>query len=317
MTKKQQISNTIMMVRPAHFGYDEETAANNAFQTNDTSLSKATISAKAREEFDLFVKGLREAGVQVVVMDDTKAPRKPDAVFPNNWITTHEDGTVITYPMFAPNRRQERQPHILESLREQFHVHKIIELEQHESAEVFLEGTGSMIMDRPNNLVYACFSPRTHPQLLSHFCKLVGCKEVCFSAVDAEGQDIYHTNVMMAVGETFVVICLDTVRDPQERQMLLDQFDATGKDVVEISIAQMMAFAGNMLQVRSSDGQPLLVMSTQAYESLDLAQIQQLKKHTQLFHSPIHTIETYGGGSARCMMAEIFLAGKEATPEEE
>lgn len=295
------------MVRPANFGYNEETAANNAFQQNDSSLNKTEISEKAIAEFDLFVDTLQQAGVKVLVAQDTEKPVKPDACFPNNWITTHSHGVVITYPMFAKQRRLERQPHIIQLLREEFVVNTLIQYEYFEEAGLFLEGTGSMIMDRPHQLVYACQSPRTSPILLDKFCKRLDIKKILFKAVDGEGIPIYHTNVMMALGEEFVVICLDTIHDGQERADLLRQFKTTGKAVINISIPQMMSFVGNMLQLRSATGDPLLVMSTQAYQALSPDQISQLEKHGRLVHSPIDTIETYGGGSARCMIAEIFL----------
>jgi len=307
---KRQITDTIMMVRPSRFGYNAETAKNNAFQVNDTSLSPKKIMAKAKKEFDLFVSGLRQIGVNVIVMDDPVRPETPDAVFPNNWITTHESGSLITYPMYAPKRRKERNQKFIKQLASEFKVKKLIQMEYHEKANVFLEGTGSMIMDRPNDTVYACFSPRTHPQLLTHFCKTIGAKEMCFTAVDGNGQDIYHTNVMMALGQTFVVICLDTIQKKKEKKKLIKRFKKTEKEIIEISLSQMMSFAGNMLQVQSKDGTPYLVMSSQAYKSLKKKQIKQIKKHTEIFHSPIPVIETYGGGSARCMMAEIFLKAK-------
>lgn len=298
------------MVRPANFGFNEETASNNAFQTRDDQTEQHLIRQQACNEFDRFVEALRDAGVRVLVMEDTPIPIKPDAVFPNNWVTFHEDGTVVTYPMYARLRRLERREDILEEIADSFEVKRRIHLEGSETDEIYLEGTGSMILDRPNRLVYACLSPRTDELLLDRFCAELGFNKRVFQAVDGEGQDIYHTNVMMALGETLVVICLDTIQDVSEKQLLLDTFQLTGKEVVEISLDQMMKFAGNMLQVRNRQGNSILVMSTQAYESLRPVQIKQIEKHCQILHSDIRTIERLGGGSARCMMAEVFLPGK-------
>lgn len=296
------------MVRPANFGFNEETAANNAFQSRDGRLSPVEMRERAMQEFDGFVAQLREAGVDVLVAQDTETPIKPDAVFPNNWVTFHQEGYVVTYPMFAPTRRLERSDAIIEQVLQQgYRSERRIGFEHHEPQNRFLEGTGSIIFDHQHRLAYACLSPRTDADLLEELCQAIGYQKVVFHAVDENGQDIYHTNVMMALGETFVVICLDSVRDTAEHKLLEDTFRQTGKAIVDISLAQMNAFAGNMLQVRNTDGQTILVMSSQAYRALSPAQIEQLEKHTRLLHAPIDTIETYGGGSARCMMAEVFL----------
>ncbi|MCB0518965.1 MAG: amidinotransferase [Lewinellaceae bacterium] len=305
-----QTTSHLLMVRPASFGFNEETAANNAFQSNDGSLGKAEISQQAVAEFDAFVEKLRSHGVDVVVAEDSAFPTKPDAVFPNNWITFHEDGTVYTYPMFAPARRVERQEGIVKQIGQKFRINRKVQLEEFESIDQYLEGTGSMIFDRQHHLVYACLSPRTSPELLQRFCKQIRYEPVAFHALDAHGQEIYHTNVMMALGETFVVICLETIRDEEERELLLDKFEETQKDVIEISLEQMSAFAGNMLQVRNASDGTLLVMSQQAYQSLTPEQVAKIQSHTEILFSPIPTIEKYGGGSARCMMAEIFLPQK-------
>lgn len=306
----QQTTNHILMVRPAHFGYNEQTAESNVFQTRDTKKTAAEIEAAARAEFDEFVRRLREAGVTVHVAEDSVAPVKTDAVFPNNWVTFHADGTVVTYPMLSENRRLERDENILEQLKQLFAVNHRVHLETYELEQLFLEGTGSMILDREHRIVYACVSPRTDPQLLDLFCHKMGYTALLFQAVDQEGVDIYHTNVMMALGETFVVICMDSIPNAGERAQLLASFERTGKEVIAISFGQMMSFAGNMLQVRNDRGEGILVMSEQAYRSLRPEQVHRLKKHTLLLYSPIDTIETFGGGSARCMMAEIFLPAK-------
>jgi hypothetical protein len=294
-------------VRPANFGFNAQTAANNAFQNNDTSRTIVEIEQAARQEFDDFVEKLRRRAVEVVVMNDQPNPLRTDAVFPNNWVTFHADGTIITYPMFSPNRRLEREDWILEEIKSKFIVNNQVHLEHYESIDRFLEGTGSMIFDRAHEICYACLSPRTSLELLDELCDLLHYKRMAFRSVDGKGQDIYHTNVMMAVGETFVVICLDTIQDEKERLQLLRQFDKTGKEVIEISLEQMENFAGNMLQVRNPFGETFLVMSSKAYHALSSAQVAHIERHTEILHTNISTIETYGGGSARCMMAEIFL----------
>jgi len=301
-----QITSRILMVRPANFGYNQETAVNNAFQSDDQSLSREEVSQNAREEFDEFVGRLREAGVEVIVEEDTAEPVKPDAIFPNNWVTFHDDGTLATYPMNAPTRRLERREDVLEALMNRFDFHERIRFEQNESLGRFLEGTGSLILDRPNRLAYACLSPRTDDVLLDEFCEKMEYKKVAFTAVDANGQQIYHTNVMMTLGTTFVVICLDSVPEEREKKLLLQKFRETNKEVIEISLDQMMAFAGNMLQVKNKEGKSYLVMSEQAYQSLAEGQLAQIRKHSEILYSPLDTVERYGGGSARCMMAEVF-----------
>jgi len=301
------ITDTIMMVRPANFGFNLETAANNSFQTNDQSLTTKEIRERARNEFDAFVVKLRAAGVRVVVIEDTPEPVKHDAVFPNNWFSTHAGGTLVTYPIFAPMRRLERRADIVDQLVKEFGYTRRLKLEDQETEERYLEGTGSLILDRENKIVYACRSIRTHDDLMDEFSVTLGYEKVLFDATDRQGDPIYHTNVMMAIGTTFCVICLDSIRDQAERKKILDRLEGSGKEVVEISLAQMESFAGNMLQVISKeDRTQILVMSQQAFESLKPTQIIQLQKHTTLLHSDIRTIETYGGGSARCMMAEIF-----------
>lgn len=306
----QQITSHILMVRPAHFGYNEETADSNAFQRNDGDLTASQIRRKAIAEFDNFVHLLKASGVDVIVAEDSDNPIKTDAVFPNNWVTFHQDGTVITYPMFSPTRRLERREDVLSDLGKKFQVQKRVHLEEKEAQHQFLEGTGSMILDRVHRVAYACLSPRTDLNLLDEFCRITGFERVAFFAVDGQGKEIYHTNVMMALGETFVVICLETLQNMAEREHLLQKFKATNKEVIEINLNQMMAFAGNMLQVQNRSGDSILVMSEQAYHSLAPTQIRRLNQHTNLLYAPLYTIEKYGGGSARCMMAEVFLPMK-------
>ncbi|MEO6758975.1 MAG: arginine deiminase-related protein [Saprospiraceae bacterium] len=305
---RRQTTDHILMVRPAHFAFNEETAANNAFQSRDNNLTPEQMRRQAMQEFDDFVQQLRDAGVQVIVAKDSATPVKPDAVFPNNWVTFHQEGLVITYPMFAPTRRRERRRQIIDQvLKSGFQSERRINFEFNEKRDRFLEGTGSIIFDHLNRLAYACLSPRTDEQLLNDLCQEIGYQPVVFHSVDANDQAVYHTNVMMALGETFVVICLESIPITAESRMLEQQFEATKKEIVPITLAQMNAFAGNMLQVRNREGQTILVMSTTAYSALTPKQIKTLQQHTKLLHAPIPTIETYGGGSARCMMAEVFL----------
>ena len=299
-----------MMIRPANFGFNPETAESNAFQNSKTNLSKKAIAEIAVNEFDEFVKKLRRAGVQVHVFEDTPTPAKPDSVFPNNWVSFHQNAAIITYPMLSNLRRLERRNDILESFSEQFEVSQIVRLQHFESQNQILEGTGSIVLDRFHKIAYACLSPRTDEGLLDLFCSKTGYKKMAFTSVDQSGQQIYHTNVMMAMGIDFVVICLDSVRDKKERKAIEDSFAETGKFIFEITFAQMNAFAGNMLQILGRNNEPLLVMSTQAFESLTKEQIRQLESRTKLLHSGINTIEQFGGGSARCMMAEVFLPEK-------
>lgn len=302
-----QTTSHLLMVRPANFGFNEETAASNAFQSNAGNLSNEEVSRLALEEFDGFVEKLRAVGVDVTVAQDTNRPLKPDAVFPNNWVSFHQDGTIVTYPMFAPVRRLERREDILRQVQQKFSVERKLQLEEYEDIDQYLEGTGSMIIDRPNRLVYACLSPRTHLDLLVRYCKLMGYEAVPFHALDAAGKEIYHTNVMMALGESFVVICLESVQSEIENELLRQRFMATGKEIIEISLGQMAAFAGNMLQVRSTGGEAWLVMSERAFRSLSTEQVARIERHTNILHAPLYHIENYGGGSARCMMAEVFL----------
>lgn len=307
MENTRQTTSVILMVRPTHFGFNEQTASNNAFQVNDARLTPEEISQRAVKEFDTFVKTLRSVGVEIIVVEDTDQPIKYDAVFPNNWVTFHEDGTVITYPMFAENRRLERREDIIERLSQQYDFKQRIHLEPTENQGKFLEGTGSMILDRVHKIVYACLSPRTDAAVLQDFCNKAGYTPVIFHSVDETGQAIYHTNVMMALGENLAVICLDTIKDAEERKAVENSLKTTGKTIIPISLKQMNAFAGNMLQVRNKWGDTLLVMSQQALDSLTPEQVKRINNHTNIVCSPLSVIEKYGGGSARCMMAEVFV----------
>lgn len=311
MKVAQQLASSIMMVRPAHFGFNPETAENNAFQSNEGDLTLEEISTAAIKEFDAFVDKLRSYQIHVVVVQDTDTPLKTDAVFPNNWISFHEDGLVITYPMYSPNRRLERRADIIETIEGEFEINTWIKLENHELGGKFLEGTGSMILDRPNQIAYACRSDRTHPLLFADFCESMNFEPILFTAQDQGGHDIYHTNVMMALGETLAIICLESLSNAEERDEVKKQLQESGKVIVDISFAQMNAFAGNMLEVKNAEGENFLVMSSSAFHSLDMQQTEKILAHTAIIHSPLDHIEKYGGGSARCMMAEIFLAKKD------
>ena len=302
-----QLTDHILMVRPANFGFNPDTAENNAFQNNDKRLTKAQIKAAAKKEFDLFVKKLQAAGIQVHVHEEHKKAVSTDSVFPNNWFSCHEDGLLVTYPMFSAIRRTERVSTIIDELNEKFHIKTHIKLEEWEKNDQFLEGTGSMILDRHHNLVYACRSIRTSEELLDQFCYFMGYDKILFDAVDKNNLPIYHTNVMMTLGTTFVVICLDSIKEIEQREKLLSSFEKTGKEIIAISLAQMENFTGNMLQVKNKAGDHFLVMSTRAFDALNKKQIKQIEKHTHILHSDLKVIETYGGGSARCMMAEVFL----------
>jgi len=303
-------TNNILMIRPAHFGFNTQTAGNNAFQSDDKGESATNIAKKAKEEFDEMVNILRSNGVNIIVIEDTDLPEKPDAVFPNNWVSFHVNGAVITYPMFAPNRRIERREDIIDEIGKAFDVKRRYTFEHYEEEDMFLEGTGSMLFDRDHKIVYACLSQRTDARLIDKFCVLVEYERVVFHAVDRNGMPIYHTNVMMALGEDFAVLCRESIQNPDELKELEEVLAHTGKEIVDISYDQMGAFAGNMLQVRNETGQTFLVMSQSAYDSLNESQIDLLSSKTQLLPIDISTIEYYGGGSVRCMMAEVFLPKK-------
>jgi hypothetical protein len=307
----KQSTDTIMMIRPVRFSYNTQTAESNAFQNLDTSCEPDSIQNKAVQEFDNFVQILQQNSIDVLVIQDTLEPHTPDSIFPNNWGSYHADGTVILYPMQAINRRWERRRSILDLLREDFVISNEIDLSHYEEDGQYLEGTGSMILDNPNKICYACISPRTHKDLLKIFAEKTG-YEICdFEAVDSKNQQIYHTNVVMCVAEQFVVICLDTIRQAKEKEKVVQKFIDTKKEIVEISLEQMNKFAGNMLALQNKKGENILVMSEQAYKALHSTQIAQIEKYARIVYAPIYTIESNGGGSARCMMAEIFLPKKD------
>ena len=305
-----QITNTILMIRPVAFRMNEQTAVNNYFQ-EDVAIKNETINARAQKEFDDFVALLRGNGIKVIVVDDIKETDTPDSIFPNNWISFHNNGTVVVYPMFAENRRKERREDILELLeKEGLQIDNIVDYTSAEEDGVFLEGTGSILKDRVHQKAYCALSERAHEELFIEFCEDFDCFPVIFTAnqtVNGKRLPIYHTNVMMAMAETFAVICLDSIDDKKERKNVTDHLKKDGKEIIVITEAQMHHFAGNMLQVYGADDQRFMVMSSAAYLSLRQDQVDAITKHCKIIHSSLETIETCGGGSARCMMAEVFL----------
>ncbi len=299
------------MIRPTHFGFNPETAESNAFQDIKLAAQTKDVAQEdARREFDEMARQLQAVGVEVMVYDDTVDPYTPDSIFPNNWVSFHASGTVVLYPMQATNRRLERRQDIIDDLAKNFHVARIIDLTHFEQEGKFLEGTGSMVLDRMYRVAFASLSPRTHPDVLAEFARQTGYRTVSFHAADASGQAIYHTNVLMCIADTFAVVCLAAISDPDERLMVRQELERLNKRVIEISLEQMANFAGNMLLIKTKKGQKLLVMSTRAYESLTPKQIDQLDDYATLFHFDLSMIEGNGGGSARCMMAEVHLPRK-------
>lgn len=299
-----QTTSHILMIRPVNFGFNAQTAVNNAFQV---AGADDAAQEKARLEFDNFVTVLRLSGVDVTVINDTLEPHTPDSIFPNNWISFHEPDTICLYPMFAENRRRERKPPVIQQLQQTFTITNTLDFSGYEKDHLFLEGTGSMVLDRDNKIAYACLSPRTHQLVLDDFCKKMGYRPVLFTSVDGGGKPVYHTNVIMCVADRYVVICLDSLPNHKENKMVQEMIGNSGKELIRISQDQMNHFAGNMLQVQNKAGENLLVMSSQAYQSLDAEQIKKLESYNPILHAPLTTIETNGGGSARCMMAEVFL----------
>jgi hypothetical protein len=300
------VPTPILLIRPVSPDYNPETALSNAFQQKpdaDPEANKRTV----QKEFDAFAATLRSEGVEVLVVEDTPSPQKPDAVFPNNWISFHADGKVILYSMFAPSRRRERRMDVVETLRKRFLINEVIDLSAYEKEGRFLEGTGSLVFDHKNKVAYACLSPRTEKELVQHVSEMLGYRPVIFLAVDAGGQAIYHTNVMMSVGDRFCILCTASIPDLADRKNVVDSLRDTGHTIIDIDYNQMAHFAGNMLAVRTGTGESILVCSQQAAESLTPDQRTQLAKHTRLVAAPIPTIERLGGGSVRCMMAEVFL----------
>ena len=305
---KKQITNTVLMVRPVRFRMNEETVVNNYFQ-EEMDLKNEEINRQAQQEFDAFVHKLREVGVKVIGVEDIYEQNTPDSVFPNNWITFHQNGNVAIYPMFAENRRRERREDILDKVEEEgFLIENVYDYTDAEQENIFLEGTGAMVLDRVHRKAYCALSPRADEELFIEFCEDFEYTPVIFKAyqkVDGKQVPIYHTNVMMALGEDFAIVCLDTITEKSERKNLLHHLKEDKKEIISITPEQMCQYAGNMLQVQGKDS-TYLVMSDTAYNALTPQQIQTIEKYTQILHSNLETIETCGGGSARCMLAEVF-----------
>lgn len=301
----KQTTSTILLIKPAHFTFNLQTAASNSFQQS-VLKTETEIMQEVLLEFENFATTLTHKGIDVIVENDTEKPIKPDAIFPNNWISFHSDGTIVLYPMFAKNRRLERRMEIVERIKQQFHFSKIIDLSHYEKEGKFLEGTGSIVFDHVNSTAYACLSPRTNKELFEQYCKMIQYKPIYFYALDHSGKEIYHTNVMMCIAEKFAVVCLDSISNNEEKKQVADNLTASGHELIPISLQQMNQFAGNMLSLNTSSMQPILIMSQSAYNSLTNEQILVIEQHTEIIPMQINTIETIGGGSARCMIAEIF-----------
>ena len=294
-----------MLIRPAHFAFNTQTADSNSFQQHPDD-DETNIAENALNEFDNFAGTLRARGVNVFVFEDTGHPIKPDAIFPNNWLSIHQDGTLVLYPMCAPNRRTERRQDIIDAIKQRFNISNTIDLSHFEDEDIFLEGTGSIVFDHDNRTAYASISPRTNKDLFLNLSEQLGYKPICFHAHDIAGQEVYHTNVIMSVGEHFCVLCTECIDNNNQRELVRGSLTTTGHEIVEISNEQMNSFAGNMLPVNTNNTEPLLILSQTAFDSLTVTQKQTLSKYAELLPIPITTIESIGGGSARCMMAEIF-----------
>ena len=294
------------MIEPVNFGFNTETAANNTFQKPVTG----NIQQNALEEFRSLVTLLQINKIDVTVVKDTMDPYTPDSIFPNNWISFHEDGSIFLYPMFAINRRLERKENVLKAIKEKFVVNRITDLSSYEKQNIYLEGTGSMVLDRQNRIAYACISVRTDITLFNEFCRNNNFIPLSFHAIDATGVSIYHTNVMMCIGDSYAIICPQSISNDLEREKLITSIQNTNKEIISISPDQLDHFAGNMLQVINADNERILIISTQAMHSLNKQQVSSLEKHNRIVHSPLHNIEMAGGGSARCMIAEVFLQKK-------
>lgn len=310
----RQITNTLLMIRPVAFRMNEQTAVNNYFQ-EDLDIKNTEINLKAQAEFDDFVEKLRSVGVQVIVENDDLLMDTPDSIFPNNWVSFHENGLVALYPMFAENRRRERREEIMDRLEEEgFVIEGFMDYTSAEEENLFLEGTGSILMDRVHRIAYCALSPRADEELFIEFCEDFEYDPVVFTAyqtVDGNRLPIYHTNVMMCLGEDFCVICLDTIDDPSERKEVARRLRESGKEIIAISEAQMYQFAGNMLQVEGAHKKRYMIMSSAAHHALTATQVAAIEKYGPIVSSNLETIETCGGGSARCMMAEVFLPKSE------
>ncbi len=312
----QQSTSTLLMIKPYGFDYNTETAEDNHFQTGGNALSSSEITRQALDEFEVFVKEINAKGIEVIVYDDLITKETPDAVFPNNWFSTHNDGTVHLYPMFANNRRKERRQEVFDLLTQEygFSIDRIMDWSKHEDIGLFLEGTGSMILDRPNKIIYAALSERTSEELLKQYSREIGYELVVFRSYHNAKQKevlIYHTNVMLCVAQDYAVVCLECIKELTERKAVMESLKKTNKTIVELSLDQIDHFAGNMLEAKNKANESFLIMSSRAYKAMNQAQIAQIQQYSQIIHAPLTTIENYGGGSARCMLAEIFLPRQE------
>ena len=305
---EQAVTDTVLMIRPVLFGFNRQTAATNIFQLYGKADPSA-IQQAAHREFDKFVFLLKQAGIDVIVVDDTTEPHTPDSIFPNNWLSTHHHGMMVMYPMLAPNRRLERRSDILDLLNSRFHFRNILDLSYFEQQKKFLEGTGSLVLDRRNKIAYAAISPRTDIDALNEFCHELHYRPVTFTTRVMNGIPVYHTNVVMAIGTVTAVVCTSAFEFPDQAETILDELDAGGYEVIDLSEKQMLSFAGNMLLVKNKSGEKFWVMSERAFESLGEKQKEALNADGGFLFSPLETIEHYGGGSARCMMLEIFYPG--------
>lgn len=315
-SREQQTASTVLMIRPVAFTYNAETAETNRFQHTGLSIEPAEAQRRAGAEFDGLVNALRGAGVDVVVFEDTPEPRTPDALFPNNWVSFHGDGTQVIYPMQADSRRREVRSDVLGALETEhgFAAARTVDLRTLVPAQTYLEGTGSLVLDRPNAIAYACYSPRTHPAALERFAQEMDYDVIGFHAVDACGVPVYHTNVILCVGRAFAALCTPALADAAERERVTRSLCDTGHELIELSFQQMEAFAGNMLEVQSASGAARIVMSTGARDSLTAEQLGRIERHGQVVAAPLETIESLGGGSARCMLAEVFLPRRGLQP---
>ncbi len=306
--RESQLASTVLMVRPVRFEPNPQTSESNRFM-GKTDVAADRQQAAALPEFEGLVAALRDAGIDVIVVDDTTEPHTPDSIFPNNWVSFHADGRVVLYPMEAENRRHERRMDVIDTLVTEhgFQVSEIVDLTSHEADDVFLEGTGSMVLDRVNRIAYACLSSRTGLDALGDFAQRMDYDVVAFGAVDQDGVPIYHTNVLMNIGEQLAVVCAEAIPRDEQRDAVLERLRSTGHDIVLLSYDQLNAFAGNMLELRTADGSRVLAMSQQAYSSLDEAQRQRLEANARIVRAPIDLIEGSAGGSVRCMLAEVHL----------
>lgn len=299
-----QTTSKVFMVKPIRFGYNPQTASSNAFQKKGFENG---AQSNALREFMSYVSILKANGISVAMAEDTEYPFTPDSIFPNNWFSTHEDGTLVLYPLSAFNRRNERKSEFIDLIRRNFNVKRLVDLTYWEEEEKFLEGTGSMVLDRENKIVYSCHSPRTSAIVLEDFCKKLGYKSVTFTATDDLGGEIYHTNVMMSIGTKFAIICFDTIRDEKEKKTIKEGLEKANKQIIEISFEQLNCFAGNMIELENKDGKPILIMSGSARKSLTPEQVKTfLNYYHRLLAPHLDYIENNGGGSARCMVAEVF-----------